>query len=266
MGGAERQLVTLARGLRERGIEVTVATFYPGGALMPELREAGVRLIDLRKRGRWDALGFLLRLVLEIRKERPSVLYCFLTTANVLGVSVRLLTGTPRVVWGVRASNLDLRRYDRLVRVETYLSARLARYADLIICNSSAGCEHHAQLGYPRRKMDVVPNGIDTNWFRYDATSRLRMRSDWGIHEDDTLIGMVARLDRMKDHESFLRAASILADMGQPVRFVCVGSGLPQYARQLRSRATALGLDTRIVWAGERSDTASVYSALDIFC
>ena len=58
-GGAERQLVILARGLRDRGHEVAVAVFYPGGALESELRDTGVTAISLAKSGRWDVLGFL---------------------------------------------------------------------------------------------------------------------------------------------------------------------------------------------------------------
>ena len=42
LGGAQRQLVELAVGLRQRGHQVTVATFYSGGPLERDLDQAGV--------------------------------------------------------------------------------------------------------------------------------------------------------------------------------------------------------------------------------
>src|SRR3954447_25528462 len=55
VGGAERQLVELAQGLFECGHRVTVAVFYGSGPLRADLEQAGVRVIDLRKTGRWDS-------------------------------------------------------------------------------------------------------------------------------------------------------------------------------------------------------------------
>ena len=63
-GGAERQLVALARGLQRRGHEVAVAVFYSGGALESELKEAGIPIRSLEKRGRWDVFGFAARLLM----------------------------------------------------------------------------------------------------------------------------------------------------------------------------------------------------------
>jgi hypothetical protein len=50
-GGAQRQLVALAKGLHARGHRVVVALFYSGGPLEQELRNGRIR--PLQKRGRW---------------------------------------------------------------------------------------------------------------------------------------------------------------------------------------------------------------------
>src|SRR5215510_743162 len=83
-GGAERQLVIIAKGLRERGHSVTVALFYSGGPLESELREAGIRLQPLYKTGRWDVLAFLIRLIRLIAHERPDVVHGYLGMPNIL--------------------------------------------------------------------------------------------------------------------------------------------------------------------------------------
>jgi glycosyltransferase involved in cell wall biosynthesis len=264
VGGAERQLVVLARALHARGVDVRVLTFYPAGPLRPELEAAGVPVEDLGKGGRWDVLPFLWRLWRRLRALRPDVLYSWLPMANVLAAIVGPMAGVPRIVWGVRASNLDADRYDWLHRVEQSLARRLARRADAIICNAEAGRYWHEALGYPRERMVVIENGIDTERFHFDARARARLRKEWGIADHEHLIGLVARIDPMKDHDTFLRAAALLAQRRPDVRFVCVGDGPESELARLQGLAHALGLDGRLLWLGRRADVAQVLSAMDI--
>ncbi|MES4787378.1 MAG: group 1 glycosyl transferase, partial [Nitrospiraceae bacterium] len=136
--------------------------------------------------------------------------------------------------------------------------------SDLIIFNSWAGQQHHIAHGYCGKRMAVVPNGINTERFRPDAESRQRVRTEWVITEDQVLIGLVARLDPMKDHPTFLRAAARVAVLRPNVRFVCVGDGPQTYKRELWSLSEALQLKERLIWAGSRTDIVAVYNALDI--
>ena len=262
IGGAERQLVILARGLCKRGYEVRVLTFYPGGALRGELEAAGVHLIDLAKRGRWDVAGFLSRVVKTLLRERPGVIYSFLPTANLVGLIAGRLAQVPRIVWGVRASNMDLALYDRLSRVEMWLSGRLARFASKIICNSLAGAEHHVQLGYPATKLHVIENGVDTDRFYFDAAERERVRAEWRISPGEILIGLPARLDPMKDHKTALQAFLLLGIDWPAAKLVCVGAG--PLSDSLRALSISLGLENRVIWAGVRVDMPAVYSAFDL--
>src|SRR3569623_1069815 len=113
-GGAERQLVVLAKGLARRGHAVAVAVFFGGGAYEAELAEDDVRVINLGKQGRWDILPFLNRLVRLLRKERPAVLHSYLGVPNILATIIKPLLPGIRIVWGVRDSHVDLSRYDWL--------------------------------------------------------------------------------------------------------------------------------------------------------
>jgi glycosyltransferase involved in cell wall biosynthesis len=263
-GGAQRQLVALATALHRAGWEVAVACFYAGDAFQRELVQAGVPVIDLRKRGRWDVAGFLWRLWRMFRVRDPDVVHGYLTVGNLLALLSRLAHRRVRVVWGVRSAYMDRARYDRLSRLTFRCSRLCARFADLIIVNSDAGAAHHAALGYPRKRIRVIPNGIDTRHFRFDASGRARVRGEWRVPDDALLVGLVGRLDPMKDHPTFLAAAARLVARDARWRFVCVGEGKPEYAARLRAQAEALGLSRRLVWAGPRGDMPAVYSALDV--
>jgi glycosyltransferase involved in cell wall biosynthesis len=265
IGGAERQLVELAKGLHRRGVAVRVLTFYRGGALRPELEAEGVAVQHLGKRSRWHVLRFLYRLVWTLRAYRPDALYSFLPVANILATVVRpLVDRRMRVVWGIRASNMDLSHYDWTFRLVARFERFFARCADAIVVNSRAGRDYHVALGFPAERMCVIPNGIDIERFRFDAEGRRRVRSEWGVADDELLIGLVARLDPIKGHETFLQAAARFVREVPRARFACVGDGPPAYRDHLQALAAELGLSDRVILVGARSDMPAVYSAFDM--
>lgn len=263
-GGAERQLILLAAGLHREGWSVTVACFYTGGQFQHDLEQTGVPVIDLAKHGRWDFPGFFWRLFVMFRKVQPDIVHGYLPVPNIFSLLSRWVRPGVRVVWGVRASNIDFSQYNWLSRVTYWLQHRLARYADLIIVNSSAGMAYYVARGFPKQTMQVIPNGIDTARFRFDAAGRERLRCTWGVPESAVLVGLVGRLDPMKGHPTFLKAAARLASAGPNWWFVCVGDGAPDYRARLKQQATELGLGQRLIWAGASDEMSAVYSALDI--
>ena len=264
VGGAERQFVALATGLHRHGENVHVLTFYPGGALRPELEAAGVAVADLGKRGRWDVFPFAWRLWLWLRRSRPDVLYSWLPTANTLSAIVGGLARVPCIVWGVRASAVDFSHLGWLCWFDFQATRIAACWADRIICNSEQGFRFHVAKAYPLGKMCIIENGIDTESYCFDPAGRRRLRDEWKVGAGDTAIGLVARLDPIKGHEIFLQAAALLASGREDIRFICIGDGPATYLSKLQALSESLGVVGRIVWAGPRSDLAAVYSAIDI--
>jgi glycosyltransferase involved in cell wall biosynthesis len=262
-GGAERQLCLLAGTLRQRGHDVKVLTFYPGGALASDLAACGVTRIALEKRGRWDLLGFFLRLLAWLRQERPDLLYSFMPTANLTATAAKLILPWLRIVWGIRAAGLDLRSYDLLSGMTYRLELALRHRADAIIANSSAGLRPFLSRGYPAQKAAMIPNGIDANRFSRDIDGRKRLRQEWNIGDDQLLIGIVARIDPQKDHATFLQAAQMVARQQAHARFAIIGAGPAELQASLRAMAVELGLADRLLWLPARDDMPAVYSALD---
>ena len=263
-GGAERQLVGLATGLHDLGWTVRVIAFADGGAFADELAARGVRVETLGKGGRLDLPAFGLRLIRSLRRARPDVIHPYLLTPSIAATLVRPFVPRARVVWGVRTSNMELARYGRSGVIAFAISRRLARFADLIVCNSRAGLEHHAAAGYPRERMIVIPNGIAAERFRPDPEARRAVRAELGIPPEAPVFGAVGRLDPVKDHPAFLAAAARVAAAEPAARFLCVGGGPAEYRRELADRAAELGIADRVMFTGPRTDLPAVTSALDV--
>jgi len=263
LGGSQRQLAALAGGLARRGHQVTVVMFYDGGPNEDALTGLGVRLIHLRKSSRWDIFRPFIRLWSIIRAERPDVLYAFLPTQNSLAALLAPF-GTTRLVFGVRSAGMRAEHYDKLSAWIGRIEALLSRRAALIIANAEAGRVDAIKRGMSAERIVVVPNGIDTGIFLPDSGQRQALRRQWNIAESDFVVGLVARLDPMKDHKNFLDAAAKFMQLDPSVRYVCVGDGKKEYRESMMAHARALGLGDRIVWTGGIRDARAVYNAFDI--
>lgn len=256
----------LAKGLNKDTFDVTVVCLYSGGELTQELHESGVRLISLEKKGRWDVPGFIWRLIRVLRGLEPDILHSYLSVQNLLSVLVKPALPATRVVWGVRTSNMDSVRYeDWLARPTFRLEILLSRFPSLTIFNSAAGREHYSSLGFAGSRTAVIPNGVDTERFSPNARSGARLRALWQIPEGAFLVGIVGRLDPVKDHTTFLRAAALFAQVRPEARFVCIGGGPEKYADELRGLSDKLGLTETVLWPGFiLDDLSAAYNALDI--
>ena len=265
VGGAERQLVELSKRLDPNRFTITIGLFYDEGELRKELYGAhNVKFLPLNKSGRWDFLRFVCHLRSCLRDLAPDIVYSFLPEANLVGLIAGRLARIPSIVWGVRASDMDIKQYHWLFGVSLRMCALLSSFPDLIVSNSFAGLKYHKNIGYNGRDMIVVHNGIDTAKFRPDRDLGKKVRLEWGIKDNEILIGIVARLDPMKGHLIFLQAVEVFLEKYFRVRFVCVGDGTESYKSKLHSFEDKLGLVGSVIWTGKRTDLPAVYNAIDI--
>lgn len=267
-GGAERQLCELVRNLDQTRFEVHLVVFYDspvGGADLWHQVAAlpGVTLTSLHKRrGAWGYGLALPRLLGLLMRTNPVIVHGYLEGNLPLLILGRLLR--MRVVWGIRRTSSDWAKLDRLSRWLIGIMVKVSPLVDLIIFNSEAGLQNHAAMGMRSRRMKVIPNGFDVERFRPDAAAGLALRLAWGISEAAPLIGIVGRLDPVKDHPTFLRAAARLSREWPAARFICVGGGSEKQAQSLRAMATSLGIEDRVLWPGTREDMTAVYNALSL--
>jgi glycosyltransferase involved in cell wall biosynthesis len=266
-GGAQRQLVTLVKALHQEDcFDVTVLHFYCGGYLLKDMIDRGIPTISLEKQERWDVLGFFGRLFEHLKRIQPDVLHGYLGESNIVTMFLKPLFPSTRIIWGIRGSNTPSDRYGWLGSILSQLERLLSSFTDLIVVNSHTGKADYVNQGFASDKMVVISNGIDTERFRPDSEAGAKVRSEWGISENTILIGLVGRLSPMKDHPTFLKAATLLSKEREDVRFVCVGVGEENYAKELYQLTDDLGIAEKIIWAGGRSDMPAVFNALNIAC
>lgn len=261
-GGAERQFAQLTRSFASRGHEVIAGSLYAGGVFSKVAGESGALVVDFGKTGRFDVIAPLWRFVKLVRVTRPEIIYSFMPAANLMTTLASVASKQSTIVWGIRATRVDGREYGPMSRFMYWLERKLISVPELVICNSAASRKEIVEAR--SHGVVIIENGIDVERFRPDQRLRDSLRNQLGIDSTAMLIGIVARLDPMKDHETFLRAAVLVKAVVSNARFLVVGSDGGRLEHRLRERAATLGLQSSIVWHTAKDDVEAVYNALDV--
>ena len=268
IGGAERQVVSLAKTISALGTEVHVALKVSGGPLENDLANIpDVTLHHIKGSGLTGRFQYFLRLRTVIKQNQFDAVYGFMPVPNLTLLVARTIRNRPIIAWGVRSSGVDPSQYGERVKWTMRLEKWLSRFADRVITNSRAALDEYRLKDYPYAKLSHIPNAIDVDRFKPDPVAREKLGLELGISQSTPLIGLFARIHPMKDHLTFLRAAKILIYASPNVRFICAGevsTGYETYEKRIRTTATELGLDDHIMWIGPRRDPEYLMAACDL--
>jgi glycosyltransferase involved in cell wall biosynthesis len=264
VGGAERQLLTLADSLDRARFDPVIVMFYPGGTLLPEFEKRGLRVLAAGKVRRWDVFSFLSSLTKIILPEKPDILCSYLVAANLLALVFKGYWRVPHVITSIRHSFLRKEDYDWTASFMYWVEDHLSGRADRVIINSYVGARQAEARGIPNSRIVVIPNGIDTDRFKPSPELRRETRKKLGYSDKHTVIAMVGRLDPVKDHSTFIRAAARVKAVHPEARFLIVGDGASDYAGRVRAEIALAGLDDLFQILPAERDPVPVYNALDI--
>ena len=262
-GGAEGVLYRLCVSDLENSHSVISLT--DRGKYGDLLTAADIEVVCLGTTGVLSALGSLFKLCSLLRERRPDVVHTWMYHADFLGGIAARLAGLGAIVWGIRQSNLRLGQSKLstiiLTRVLSLLSYVVPRR---VVCCATAAMEVHAAIGYQRRKLEVLHNGIDTERFIPNGQKRDEVRTELRIDPQVVALGMVARFDRQKDHRGFLRALGEVAANGYAFTCVLAGQGVDRDNDALMGWLAEFGLEERVVLVGQEYDIAELMNALDL--
>jgi len=266
VGGAERQLVTLVKGLDKNQFQPVVICYYGGGELEKELLQAGIPVISTQKRGRWDLVSFFGKLARILRDFHPQILHSYLATSNIMAGLSRIFFPSLKVIYGVRYGFVDFTKYDWSAKMSFQAEVKMSFLSNRVIVNSFAGKEIAVSKGIPGNKLLVIPNGIDIERYRPAPETGQQFRSLWKIPTNRIVFGLAGRLDPMKNHSLFVQSAALCRRAGLEAVYLCIGDGPADYRQQVINETREAGIADAFIWAGNQTDIQPAYNAMDICC
>jgi len=260
IGGTELNAVRWAEHLSPERFQVSVVHFQADGPLRARYEEAGIQLLHVPLRNMYGrgAVRQGIRLARFLARARIDVFQSHDIYSNIFGALWARVAGVPRVVVSRRWWYLPERRAQQIGNRWAY------RAAHRVLANSpSVAALLARQEGVPPAKIVCVPNSLAETAFRpLPPSERAAWRARLQVPVDALVIGIVARLDRVKDHATLLDGFARVAARVPRAYLVCVGDG-PERA-VLIDRARALQLDGRVQFPGTLTPSFNLHHLFDV--
>lgn len=240
-GGAEKQLVYMARALRADGADVRVFCLTRGEHHERALVDGGVTVewIGRHPSPAWRVLA----LVAALRRFRPSVVQASHFYVNLYAALAARAVGAVALAAGRGDVAHDLAETGRW-------GPFLLRAGDALVVNSARARRDAVALGRTASTVHVLPNVIDLGAF--DAA--LGARGTVGESEGTVRVVGIGRFKAAKRFDRFLRVLAAARAAGAPVVGCLVGDGPEEAAT--RALAERLGVADAVRFAGRQDEVA----------
>ncbi|HEX6529032.1 MAG TPA: glycosyltransferase [Burkholderiales bacterium] len=256
-GGAERQTITLANRLAERGHDCELAYIKDEPSQLERLSSTvpasclgGTRYLDVPA---------LKRLTQKIRDGKPSRIVAmnqyglfYAWMAKRLATSHAPLTVTfHTTVLMTLKEKIQLAYYKPLFRSSECL---------VYVCEGQK--RYWVQRGLRGRRTEVIYNGVDLeHWKPVSEEARRCIRSALDYAPSDFVIGLSAVLRPEKNHVQLVDAVAALRSRGVPARALLIGDGPMRAAVEARARGH--GIAEHVMITGFQEDVRVLVGAAD---
>jgi len=261
-GGAEAVLNRLCM-VSQDNFRHCVVSMLGMGKYGPVMRKQGISVHALNCGNFRSVMLAPFRLMRIIRTVNPDIVQTWMYHANLLGGLAAKCAGCAVVVWGIRHTRLDGDK--RTTRMVSWLCARLSRKIPrAIVCCSDSAARIHVQYGYDAGKMTVIHNGYNLDMFTRSLDMRIRSRREFGVRDDQLLLGMVGRWNAEKDHANLLQALVLLRNSRPGFICLLVGPRMTMDNGDLVALIAREGLQDCVRLIGRRDDIPAIMNALDL--
>ncbi len=133
--------------------------------------------------------------------------------------------------------------------------------SDVVVGVSKITCENLLDDGTKKDKVKLVYNGV-APLREFSDEEKKEIKKEYGIREENTVIGIVARLEKAKNHSLFLEAGKIILDKYKNITLLIAGEGSEK--ENIRKKAEELGIIDSVVFCGYQKDVSRIVNVIDI--
>lgn len=252
IGGAGVWVLNFLKAFDREKYEVGVA--LPTNSLLtPKIKELGIRTYEISgiadKSFSKEGINGFLKL---FRAEKPDIVHCHASLSA--RVASRML--------GIKTVNtrhcLENKKSGIKKAVYSLINNSLS---DIVVGVSKATCENLLDDGTKEKKIRLIYNGVSP-LTELSADEKKEIKREFGIPEENIVVGIVARLEKVKNHELFFEAGKILLDKYDNVTLFVAGEGTQK--ERLKNLCDELGISDRTVFCGYQKDVSKIMNIIDI--
>ena len=252
--GSVVQMFQLARGLARRGHRVAIVS-RPEGDVPAEARREGIDFVPLSLKHEFD-LGSARRLARVFDDRAVDVVHVHKGIAHAVALFATSFSRRPRPVIVVnRGVSFPLDVFNR-IKFHVRMDAVVTVCEDIKKVIVASG-------KLPPEKVNVIYAGVDLSRFDPAKADRQRVRREWGVAPDETLLVQVGARE-WKGWKDLISAAAILGADYPRVKTAIVACEDDAKKAEVSAFAREKGIGDRVLPIGFRSDMPDVLAAADI--
>lgn len=243
IGGAGKCVITFCKNYDKSKYDVSVVV-PSESKLIPELQKIGINIIEVDglKDKSLDLKAFF-KLRKIIKEQKPDIVHTH--ASSIARLAARFVKGT-RIIYTRHSVFPVSEKIKHGIGRFIYKNSN-EFLADRIIAVAEAAKENLTDGGIDENLIDVVLNGVD----KISETSNEEkdsLKKKYGIKQDEKVIGILARLEKVKGHEFFIDMAKEVLDAGIKAKFLILGTGSEE--DNLKQKVKELKLGDSIIFTG----------------
>ena len=259
-GGMERGLLNVINHSDPERFRHVILCLTESGAFVEHLKAPDCLVVNLQKR---EGNDFRLpkRLADAARQYGLDILHARGWPTLVETAVAALLANITTTVYGFHGKTIDdLQGIGFVRRLAQRLFIR--SYSRIITLNQLMASDFAGECGLPPNQVRIIPNGVDIHHFSPRA-DRSDLRKQFGLPPDRLILGNVARLDPVKNHEMIIRTLPRLRQHPSRPFVLLVGEG--GHRPVLEARIKSLGLTEDVRLLGYSEQIPALLNCMDLY-
>jgi len=244
IGGAKSHVLSLVNELSKH-IDVKIVSFQ-SGIFANDAREMGI-CIEVVKTG--NLFLDIRRIVAIIKSEGYDIIHSHGAKANMFAVILRYMVGLPTVTTVHSDYRLDYLQGKYKLFLFELINKISLRFIDYYIGVSKNYRDMLVNRGFNPTKIFTLYNGINFDMKIPTFTrAEFSLKYKISLSEKDVVVGILARLDPVKDINVLLLAAAIVLKQNPNVKFLIGGDGAQR--KILEQKTASLGILGNVFFLG----------------
>ena len=157
----------------------------------------------------------------------------------------------------------DIKRYIRKYKTYKFVTQYCIKYKNLTPIALHEEMRELSNQIFNTNNTIVINNGIDFSRFSNPNKSKLQVRNELEIDENDFVIGHVGRFFKVKNHEFIIRVFNEVLKLRQNSKLILVGDGPEMNA--IKTLVNKYGIQNKVFFLGQRNDIPELLNSMDVF-
>jgi glycosyltransferase involved in cell wall biosynthesis len=257
IGGTEQVIKNLIDGSDKDTWDMSIFCLeQPIGPFGEMLLEQGIQIASVQRQEGFD-VSVITKLRKHITQHNIDILHCHQYTPWVYGTLAAIGTRT-KVIFTEHGRFYP----DRSSWKRKYINPLMTMFTDDITAISEATKKALVDYEYiPANKIKVIYNGIIP--VNADSSKTSKLKEELGINPSKKVIGTIARLDPIKNHQMMFRAFQQVLNQYSDIALILVGDG--EERQSLEELVDNLGIRNHVIFTGYISRPQHYLDCMDIF-